>query len=130
MNPVILPSVLALVMTAVFDATGTIRAVAGQANLLDKDGQIIDGGKALTTDSLSSVFSGLVGAAPAAVYIESAAGTAAGGKTGLTAITVGVLFLLILFLSPLSYGAGLRDRTCADVRWSADAEQRGENRFC
>jgi AGZA family xanthine/uracil permease-like MFS transporter len=95
--------VLALVMTAVFDATGTIRAVAGQANLLDKDGQIIDGGKALTTDSLSSVFSGLVGAAPAAVYIESAAGTAAGGKTGLTAITVGVLFLLILFLSPLSY---------------------------
>ena len=103
LNPVILPSVLALVMTAVFDATGTIRAVAGQANLLDKDGQIIDGGKALTTDSLSSVFSGLVGAAPAAVYIASAAGTAAGGKTGLTAITVGVLFLLILFLSPLSY---------------------------
>ena len=103
LNPVILPSVLALVMTAVFDATGTIRAVAGQANLLDKDGQIIDGGKALTTDSLSSVFSGLVGAAPAAVYIESAAGTAAGGKTGLTAITVGVLFMLILFLSPLSY---------------------------
>ena len=103
LNPVILPSVLALVMTAVFDATGTIRAVAGQANLLDKDGQIIDGGKALTTDSLSSVFSGLVGAAPAAVYIEAAAGTAAGGKTGLTAITVGVLFLLILFLSPLSY---------------------------
>lgn len=102
LNPVVLPSVLALVMTAVFDATGTIRAVAGQANLLDKDGQIIDGGKALTTDSLSSVFSGLVGA-PAAVYIESAAGTAAGGKTGLTAITVGVLFLLILFLSPLSY---------------------------
>ncbi len=103
LNPVVLPSVLALVMTAVFDATGTIRAVAGQANLLDKDGQIIDGGKALTTDSLSSVFSGSVGAAPAAVYIESAAGTAAGGKTGLTAITVGVLFLLILFLSPLSY---------------------------
>ena len=94
LNPVVLPSVLALVMTAVFDATGTIRAVAGQ---------IIDGGKALTTDSMSSVFSGLVGAAPAAVYIESAAGTAAGGKTGLTAITVGVLFLLILFLSPLSY---------------------------
>ena len=103
LNPVVLPSVLALVMTAVFDATGTIRAVAGQANLLDKDGQIINGGKALTTDSLSSVFSAVVGASPAAVYIESAAGTAAGGKTGLTAITVGILFLLILFLSPLSY---------------------------
>jgi AGZA family xanthine/uracil permease-like MFS transporter len=103
LDPIVLPSVFALVMTAVFDATGTIRAVAGQANLLDKNGQIIDGGKALTTDSVSSVFAGLVGAAPAAVYIESAAGTAAGGKTGLTALTVGVLFLCILFLSPLSY---------------------------
>ncbi|MTD41307.1 permease [Erwinia sp. CPCC 100877] len=103
MNPLILPSVLALVMTAIFDATGTIRAVAEQGSLLDKDGQIIDGGKALTTDSMSSIFSSLVGASPAAVYIESAAGTAAGGKTGLTAIVVGVLFLLILFLSPLSY---------------------------
>ncbi len=101
LNPVVLPSVLALVMTAVFDATGTIRAVAGQANLLDKDGQIIDGGKALTTDSMSSVFSGW----PATARIVPVASntTAAGGKTGLTAITVGVLFLLILFLSPLSY---------------------------
>ncbi|MCO1610537.1 guanine/hypoxanthine transporter GhxQ, partial [Escherichia coli] len=52
---------------------------------------------------VSSIFSGLVGAAPAAVYIESAAGTAAGGKTGLTATVVGALFLLILFLSPLSF---------------------------
>lgn len=103
LQPVVLPSVLALVMTAVFDATGTIRAVAGQANLLDKDGQIINGGRALTTDSISSLFAGLVGASPAAVYIESAAGTAAGGKTGLTAIVVGLLFLLILFMSPLAY---------------------------
>jgi AGZA family xanthine/uracil permease-like MFS transporter len=103
LQPVVLPSVLALVMTAVFDATGTIRAVAGQANLLDKDGQIINGGRALTTDSVSSIFAGLVGASPAAVYIESAAGTAAGGKTGLTAIVVGLLFLVILFMSPLAY---------------------------
>ncbi|MEE3662408.1 NCS2 family permease [Brenneria sp. g21c3] len=103
LQPVVLPSVLALVMTAVFDATGTIRAVAGQANLLDKDGQIVNGGKALTSDSVSSIVSSLVGTSPAAVYIESAAGTAAGGKTGLTATVVGVLFLLILFLSPLSY---------------------------
>ncbi len=103
LNPLVLPSVLALVMTAVFDATGTIRAVAGQANLLDQDGQIINGGRALTADSMSSMFSALVGASPAAVYIESAAGTAAGGKTGVTAAVVGVLFLLMLFLSPLSY---------------------------
>ncbi|XKM13597.1 NCS2 family permease [Orbaceae bacterium ac157xtp] len=99
----LLPTILALVMTAVFDATGTIRAVAGQANLIDKEGQIIDGDKALSADSVSSIISGLIGASPAAVYIESATGTAAGGKTGLTAVVVGVLFLLIIVFSPLSY---------------------------
>ena len=99
----VLPSVLALVMTAVFDATGTIRAVAGQANLLDKDDQIINGSKALTTDSMGSILAGVVGSSPAAVYIESAAGTAAGGKTGLTAVVVGGLFLSMIFLAPLSF---------------------------
>ena len=103
LNATILPVVFALVMTAIFDATGTIRAVAGQANLLDKDGQIINGGRALTSDSLGSILSGLFGTAPAAVYIESAAGTAVGGKTGLTAVVVGVLFLLMLFFQPLAF---------------------------
>ncbi|WP_422824336.1 NCS2 family permease [Xenorhabdus bharatensis] len=103
LQPAVLPSLLALVMTAIFDATGTIRAVAGQANLLDKRGQIINGSRALTADSVSSIFAGAIGSSPAGVYIESAAGTAVGGKTGLTATVVGILFLLILFLSPLSY---------------------------
>ncbi|WP_370426998.1 NCS2 family permease [Actinobacillus pleuropneumoniae] len=103
LNTAILPVVFALVMTAIFDATGTIRAVAGQANLLDKDGQIINGDKALTSDSLGSVLSGLFGTAPAAVYIESAAGTAVGGKTGLTAVVVGIGFLLMLFFQPLAF---------------------------
>lgn len=102
LNAIILPVVFALVMTAIFDATGTIRAVAGQANLLDKDGQILNGGRALTSDSLGSVLSGLFGTAPAAVYIESAAGTAVGGKTGLTAVVVGIGFLLMLFFQPLA----------------------------
>lgn len=99
----ILPVVFALVMTAIFDATGTIRAVAGQADLLDKNGQIINGGRALTSDSISSIFSGLFGTAPAAVYIESAAGTAVGGKTGLTALVVGIGFLAMLFFQPLAF---------------------------
>lgn len=50
LQPVVLPSLFALVMTAIFDATGIIRAVAGQAQLLDKNGQIIDGGKVLTAE--------------------------------------------------------------------------------
>jgi AGZA family xanthine/uracil permease-like MFS transporter len=98
----VLPSVLALVMTAVFDATGTIRAVAGQADQLDANGQIRNGGRALTADSLSSIFSSFFGGAPAAAYIESSVGAAAGARTGLTAVVVGVLFLAVMFFSPLA----------------------------
>ena len=102
LQPAILPVVFALVMTAVFDATGTIRAVAEQAGLVNTRGHIINGGKALTSDSVSSMLSGIFGTAPAAVYIESAAGTAAGGKTGIVAILVGLLFLMMLFFQPLA----------------------------
>lgn len=98
----VLPSVFALVMTAVFDATGTIRAVAGQAGQLDQNGRIVNGGRALTADSLSSIFSGFLGGAPAAAYIESSVGVAAGAKTGLAAAVVGVLFLVVMFFSPLA----------------------------
>lgn len=98
----VLPSVLALVMTAVFDATGTIRAVAGQAGLLDENGRIINGGRALTADSVSSIFSGFLGGAPAAAYIESSVGVAAGAKSGLAAAVVGLLFLVVMFFSPLA----------------------------
>ncbi|WP_321866370.1 NCS2 family permease [Burkholderia cenocepacia] len=98
----VLPSVLALVMTAVFDATGTIRAVAGQAGQLDENGRIINGGRALTADSISSIFSGFLGGAPAAAHIESSVGVAAGAKTGLAAAVVGLLFLVVMFFSPLA----------------------------
>ncbi|KAF3996293.1 NCS2 family permease [Glaciimonas immobilis] len=98
----VLPSVLALVMTAVFDATGTIRAVAGQAGQVNENGYIHNGGRALTADSLSSIFAGFVGGAPAAAYIESTVGTAAGARTGLTAVVVGLLFLAVIFFSPLA----------------------------
>ncbi|WP_423193626.1 NCS2 family permease [Cupriavidus sp. H18C2] len=102
LSAAVLPSVLALVMTAVFDATGTIRAVAGQANQLDATGRIHNGGRALTADSVSSIFSAFFGGAPAAAYIESTVGVAAGARTGLAAVTVGVLFLAVMFFSPLA----------------------------
>ncbi|WP_247423479.1 NCS2 family permease [Ralstonia pseudosolanacearum] len=102
LSTTVLPSMLALVMTAVFDATGTIRAVAGQAGLLDGKGHIRNGGRALTADSISSMVSAFFGSAPAAAYIESTVGVAAGGRTGLTAVVVGVLFLAVMFVSPLA----------------------------
>lgn len=98
----LLPVLIALVMTALFDATGTIRAVAEQGELINHKNQIINGDKALSADSVSSILAGIVGVSPAAVYIESAAGTAAGAKTGLSAVIVGILFLLFIFLSPLA----------------------------
>jgi AGZA family xanthine/uracil permease-like MFS transporter len=55
------------------------------------------------SDSFSSMLAGFVGSSPAAVYVESAAGTAAGAKTGLSTIVVGLGFLAIIFLAPLSY---------------------------
>lgn len=130
LNPVVLPSVLALVMTAVFDATGTIRAVAGQANLLDKDGQIIDGGKALTTDSMSSVFSGLVGAArqrytSSLRRVRRRAVNRFDGYHRWRAVPADSVPL-----SALLPRSGVRNGSGADVRWPADAEQRGENRLC
>jgi len=102
LSAAVLPSVFALVMTAVFDATGTIRAVAGQAGQLDANGHIRNGGRALTADSVSSIFSACFGGAPAAAYIESTVGVAAGAKTGLTAVVVGLLFLAVMFFSPLA----------------------------
>ncbi|QET05976.1 NCS2 family permease [Cupriavidus pauculus] len=102
LSAAVLPSVLALVMTAVFDATGTIRAVAGQAGQLDANGRIHNGGRALTADSVSSIFSAMFGGAPAAAYIESTVGVAAGARTGLAAVTVGALFLAVMFFSPLA----------------------------
>src|SRR5699024_9863147 len=102
LNLLVLPSVLALVMTAVFDATGTIRAVAAQAKQIDHTGRIINGEQALATDSAMSMVAAGLGGAPAAAYIESAAGVAAGARTGLSSIFVGLLFLLMLFLSPLA----------------------------
>jgi adenine/guanine/hypoxanthine permease len=98
----VLPSVFALVMTAVFDATGTIRAVAAQAGQIDANGRIVNGGRALTADSVSSIFSACFGGAPAAAYIESTVGVAAGAKTGMAAATVGVMFLVLIFFSPLA----------------------------
>jgi len=98
----VLPSVFALVMTAVFDATGTIRAVAAQAGQIDANGRIMNGGRALTADSVSSIFSACFGGAPAAAYIESTVGVAAGAKTGMAAATVGVMFLVLIFFSPLA----------------------------
>jgi AGZA family xanthine/uracil permease-like MFS transporter len=85
-----------------FDTAGTLVGVAHRAELLDARGHLPRLDRALLADSTATVAGALLGTSPTTSYIESAAGTNAGGRTGLTAVAVAVLFLLCLFLAPLA----------------------------
>ena len=85
-----------------FDTAGTLLGVANRANLVDNQGRVKNLDKALKADSSSSIFGALLGCAPVTSYVESSAGVEAGGRTGLTAVAVGIFFLLAIFFSPLA----------------------------
>ena len=85
-----------------FDTAGTLLGVANQAKLVNESGKILNLDKALKADSSSSAIGAFLGCAPVTSYIESSAGAEAGGRTGLTAVTVGFLFLIAIFFSPLA----------------------------
>jgi AGZA family xanthine/uracil permease-like MFS transporter len=85
-----------------FDTAGTLLGVANQAKLVNDSGKIVNLDKALKADSSSSAVGAFLGCAPVTSYIESSAGAEAGGRTGLTAVTVGFLFLIAIFFSPLA----------------------------
>ena len=85
-----------------FDTTGTLFGVATRANFIDEKGNISNLDKALKCDSSTSIVGTLFGCAPVTSYVESSSGIEAGGRTGLTAITIGFLFLFSIFLSPLA----------------------------
>ena len=85
-----------------FDTTGTLFGVATRANFIDEKGNITNLDKALKCDSSTSIIGTFFGCAPVTSYVESSSGIEAGGRTGLTAITIGFLFLFSIFLSPLA----------------------------
>ena len=85
-----------------FDTAGTLLGVANRANLVNKNGEIIDIDRALKADSSSSVIGTFFGCSPVTSYVESSAGVEAGGRTGLTAVIVGICFLFSIFFSPLA----------------------------
>jgi AGZA family xanthine/uracil permease-like MFS transporter len=86
----------------IFDNAGTLIGVAHQAGLLDEKDQLPRMKQALVADSCAAMFGSLIGTSTTTSYIESAAGVAAGGRTGLTAAVVSILFLLALFFAPLA----------------------------
>jgi AGZA family xanthine/uracil permease-like MFS transporter len=85
-----------------FDTFGTLVGTARKANLIDKDGNSPKIGKAMLVDAFGVSFGAFLGTSTVTAYVESAAGIGEGGRTGLTAVTTGVLFLLALVLAPLA----------------------------
>ena len=94
--------IMSFLFVNLFDTAGTLLGVANQAKLVDESGSINNLDKALKADSSSSAVGAFLGCAPVTSYVESSAGVEAGGRTGLTAVTVGFLFLVAIFFSPLA----------------------------
>jgi AGZA family xanthine/uracil permease-like MFS transporter len=95
-------TIFSFMLTDFFDTMGTATAIVEQADLTDEDGKIPDVGKLLLVDSIGAALGGAAGVSSNTSYIESSAGVAEGGRTGLTAVVVGVLFLLSIFLAPVA----------------------------
>ena len=96
-----LPLILTLLMVDMFDNIGTLIGVTKRAGILDEDGHLPKAGRALVADSIAAILSSLFGTSTVVSYIESASGVEAGGRTGLTGVTVAILMLLALFVNPL-----------------------------
>ncbi|MDC0569523.1 NCS2 family permease [Candidatus Pelagibacter sp.] len=113
-----------------FDTAGTLTSVANVAGKVDSKGKVQDIEKAMMADSVGTVAGALMGTTTVTSYVESGAGVKAGGRTGMTSLTIGVLFLACLFLSPLAtslpkeidgaallYVSVLFVRNITDIEW-------------
>lgn len=92
---------ITFLFTDMFDTLGTLMGIAEQANLKDKDGNIINCKGALLADSIGTVAGACLGTSTVTSFVESTSGVAAGAKTGLASVTTGILFLIALFLNPI-----------------------------
>ncbi|GES40921.1 MULTISPECIES: NCS2 family permease [Rhizobium] len=121
--------ILVFVLVEVFDATGTLIGIAKRANLI-QEGKPNRLSRALLADSAAIVAGSLMGTSSTTAFVESASGVQAGGRTGLTAITIAALFIAALFFSPLAasvpayatapallYVAGLMMRELTEIEW-------------
>ncbi|HEX6231046.1 MAG TPA: NCS2 family permease [Actinomycetota bacterium] len=93
--------IISVMLSDFFDTMGTVIGVGGEAGLLTADGKLPGIQRVLLVDSLGAAFGGATSSSSNTTYIESAAGVSEGGRTGLTAVVVGVLFLLAIFFAPL-----------------------------
>jgi len=94
--------IFAFLFVDLFDTTGTLVGIAKQGGFIKENNEFPRVNRALTVDSIGTVAGSMLGTSTVTTYIESASGIAAGGKTGLTAVVTGILFLLSMFISPLA----------------------------
>lgn len=94
--------IFSLMLSDFFDTMGTVVAVGEQAGLIDPSGRLPGIGRVLTVDSVGAILGGAFGVSSNTTYIESAAGVGEGGRTGLTAVVTGVLFLLAILIAPIA----------------------------
>lgn len=100
-NPQCIVALFSLLFVDFFDTAGTLISVANRAKLVDENGELENIEKALIADSAGTIFGGFIGTSTVTSYVESTAGVEVGGRTGLTACTTALLFLLSIFFSPL-----------------------------
>lgn len=100
-TPALLLFAFSLMMSDFFDTMGTAMAVAKQGNFLTKDGKVEDIRPILIVDSIAAAVGGILGASSITTFVESASGAADGGRSGLTSIVAGILFILAAFFSPI-----------------------------
>ncbi len=118
-----------------FDTAGTLTSVANVAGKVNREGKVKDINKAMLSDSVGTVAGALMGTTTVTSYVESGAGVKAGGRTGMTSLVIGVLFLACLFFSPLAtslpkeidgaallYVAVLFVRNITDIDWDDISE--------
>ena len=96
-----IPIVFTFLFVDFFDTVGTLVGVCSKANMLDEKGNVPNAGRALLADAIATTAGAALGVSTVTTYVESSTGVAEGGRTGYTAITTGILFLIAMFLSPL-----------------------------
>lgn len=93
--------VFAFLFVDLFDTVGTLVGIASKGNLLNEEGKLPRAGRALLSDAIGTVGGAILGTSTVTSYVESSAGVAEGGRTGLTAVVTAIMFILALFLSPI-----------------------------
>ena len=128
-------TIFAIMLADFFDTMGTVTGVAAEAGLADPDGSVPGVGRVLIVDSVAAIAGGFAGTSSNTTYIESAAGVADGGRTGFASVVTGVLFLVAIFLAPLTpahpvgcHGAGPGARRLPDVHAGQGHQLRRDSR--